>query len=311
MFKPNLGQRGLIVGSLIAAGILAGCNPSADAQNAPTTPAASQPSQGQLSQGQPYQLAGTQVWDVPDPISNRTYQVFVSLPASYAANPNRTYPVLYVTDAAYAFPLISQMTRRMNLDDARIEDFILVGLSYGVGDDPMVSRTRDYTPSSRPNARTPEGGGPAYQIYLKTQALPFIEARFRADPARRIIMGHSFGSLLATQVLFSEPDLFSAYVLGSPSLWFNGHQMFDVEGQYGVRHSDLKAQVFMYIGEDETIGPGKRYDMVGDNRRFEAQLKARRYPSLKLQVIEVAGEDHLTVAPVGFMRALEAILPAK
>lgn len=146
---------------------------------------------------------------------------------------------------------------------------------------------------------------------MKTQALPFIEARFRADPARRIIMGHSFGSLLATQILFSEPDLFSAYVLGSPSLWFNGHQMFDAEARFAADHSDLKAQVFMYIGGDETTGPGKRYDMVGDNRRLEAQLKARRYPSLKVQAIEVVGEDHLTVAPVGFMRALEAVLPAK
>lgn len=87
--------------------------------------------------------------------------------------------------------------------------------------------------------------------------------------------------------------------------------MFRAEADYATRHSDLRAQVFMYIGEGEGAGPGKRFDMVSDNRRLEAALKARRYPGLKLQSIEVAGEDHLTVAPVGFMRALEAVLPAK
>lgn len=309
MFKPNLGQWAVSMSGLMAAGLVAGCNPSADAQTVPTLPAAS--ATAQMGQGQAYQLTGTQVWDVPDPVSGRSYQVFVSLPSSYETNPNRTYPVLYVTDAAYGFPLISQIARRMNLDGPRIEDFILVGLSYGVGDDPKLSRNRDYTPSSRPNARTPEGGGPAYQTYLKTQALPFIDARFRTDPQRRMILGHSFGSLLATQILFSEPDLFSTYVLGSPSLWFNGHQMFDAETQYAAKHSDLRAQVFMYIGEEEIIGPGKRYDMVSDNRRLAANLKSRAYPSLKLQAIEIAGEDHLSVAPIGFMRALEAVLPAK
>ena len=288
---------------------MAGCNPSADAQIASAPPTSSPASQA--GQGQPYQLAGTQVWDVPDPVTGRKYQVFVSLPASYAANPERTYPVLYVTDAAYAFPLISQMARRMNLDGPRIEDFILVGLSYAESDDPMLSRTRDYTPSARPNARTPEGGGRAYQTYLKTEVLPFIEGRFRADTGRRIILGHSFGSLFATQILFSDPDLFSAYVLGSPSLWFNDREMFKAEADFAASHNDLKAQVFMYIGEGEGAGPGKRFDMVSDNRRFEAALKGRNYPGLSLQSIEVAGEDHLTVAPVGFMRALEAILPAR
>ena len=291
-------------GSLLAINLLGACTQGAEAQ----APSAAPP-----AQGQPYQLARTQVWDVPDPVSNRTYQVFVALPEGYETSPERTYPVLYVTDAVYAFPLINQMARRMNLDGARIEDFILVGLSYGVGDDPTLSRNRDYTPSSRPNARTPEGGGPAYQTYLKTRALPFIEARFRTDPERRILLGHSFGSLFATQVLFSDPDLFSAYVLGSPSLWFNGRQMFETEARYAAHHSDLRAQVFMYIGGGETTGPGKsnRFDMVGDNRRLAANLKSRNYAGLKLQAIEVAGEDHLTVAPIGFMRALEAVLPAK
>lgn len=304
MFKEGPG-----LCSLITAVLMAGCNPSADAQTAASPPAAAPASQPK--QGQPYQLAGTQVWDVPDPVSGRKYQVFVSLPASYDTQPERTYPVLYVTDAAYAFPLIAQMARRMNLDGPRLEDFILVGLSYAEGDDGMVSRTRDYTPSVRPNARTPEGGGPAYQAYLKTEALPFIETRFRADPQRRIVLGHSFGSLFAAQVLFSDPAMFSAYVLGSPSLWFNDREMFRAEADYAANHSDLRAQVFMYIGEGEGSGPGRRFDMVDDNRRLKAALTARRYSSLKLQSIEVSGEDHLTVAPIGFMRALEAVLPAR
>lgn len=130
--------------AVIAAGGLASCAERADAQ-ASTSSAA--------DDGGPYVLAGTQVWSVPDPVSGREYKVFVSLPPSYETQPDRRYPVLYVTDADYAFPIIRQIARRVNLDEPRIEEFILVGLSYAVGEGGMDSRTRDYTPV-RINERT-------------------------------------------------------------------------------------------------------------------------------------------------------------
>ncbi|WP_312784073.1 alpha/beta hydrolase-fold protein [Brevundimonas sp.] len=256
----------------VAASLAAGCGERADAQ---TTSASA-------AEGAPYVLKGTQVWSVPDPVSGRDYEVFVSLPASYEAEPNRRYPVLYVTDADYAFPIIRQIARRVNLDGPVIEEFILVGLSYAVGEGGMRSRTRDYTPV-RINDRT--GGGAAYQTYLKTQALPFIEDRFRADPARRILLGHSYGGLLGAQILFSEPELFDGYILGSPSFWFGDHAMMQTEAEYARGHTDLPARVHMYIGEYEHPGSGRlntRYDMVGDNARFEERLRSRNYRSLTL-----------------------------
>jgi predicted alpha/beta superfamily hydrolase len=276
------------------------------------------PAQAAAIEGAPYVLKGTQVWTVPDPVSGRDYEVFVSLPASYETSPDRRYPVVYVTDADYAFPIIRQIARRVNLDGPVIEEFILVGLSYARGDNPTASRNRDYTPTPNGPRRASSivhGGGPAYRTYLKTQALPFIENRFRADPARRVLLGHSYGGLLGAQVLFTEPELFSGYVLGSPSFWFDQGHIGRMEAAYARDHRDLKADVFMYIGGWEVPGPDRRNttdtDMVGDVRRMEATLKGRNYPGLTVQSVVLTDEDHLTVAPVGFTRALMAALPAE
>lgn len=288
---------------VFGAAIVSGC--TAEKADAQTT----SPSEARV-EGAPYVLTGTQVWTVPDPVSGRRYEVFVSLPASYDASPERRYPVLYVTDADYAFPIIRQMARRLNLDEPVIEDFILVGLSYAVGEGGMTSRTRDYTPVGI-NDRT--GGGAAYQAYLKSEVLPFIEDRFRADPARRMLLGHSYGGLLGAQVLFSEPTLFDGYILGSPSLWFGDHAMMRTEAEYAESHTDLPARVYMYIGEYEVPGGERRnnrYDMVGDNARFEARLASRAYPGLTLTNEVLNDEDHLTVAPRGFTKGLIAMLPA-
>ncbi len=296
---------GLVV-ALAVLSLAPACAERADAlaSNAPT-------------EGAPYVLKGTQVWTVPDPVSGRDYEVFVSLPASYEAEPNRRYPVVYVTDADYAFPIIRQVARRVNLNGPVIEEFILIGLSYARGDEPVASRNRDYTPTPngpRTASSTIHGEGPAYQAYLKTGVLPFVEQRFRADPARRVLLGHSYGGLLGAQIMFTDPTLFHAYVLGSPSFWFDNRHIMTMEADYARTHRDLPADVFMYIGEYEVPGADRRNtkdtDMVGDLRTMEATLKARAYPGLRVRSVVLEDEDHLTVAPVGFTRALMAVLPS-
>ncbi len=304
-------MRAIGLGLVLLTGALAtGCNQPADAQ----TSTAAAPA----TEGAPYVLKGTQVWTVPDPVSGRDYEVFVSLPPSYETSPQRRYPVLYVTDADYAFPIIRQIARRMNLDGPVIEEFILVGLSYSRGDNGTVSRNRDYTPTPngpRRASSTIHGEGPTYQTYLKTEVLPFIETRFRADPARRILLGHSYGGLLGAQILFTDPGLFSGYALGSPSFWFDDYHIMKMEAEYARSHRDLPADVFMYIGGWEEPGPDRRNtsenDMVADVRTMERTLKSHAYPNLTVRSVVLEDEDHLSIAPVGFTRALEALLPAK
>lgn len=71
----------------------------------------------------------------------------------------------------------------------------------------------------------------------------------------------------------------------------------------------------MYVGGWDVPGPDRRNtsgaDMVADVRTMERTLKSRAYPGLTVRSTVLTDEDHLTVAPVGFTRALMAVLPAK
>jgi len=288
-----------------------------------TIPAKAQPQSAakiQPGEGRPYEIADSEVWDVPDPVSHRGYQVFVALPPSYGKEPQRRYPVLYVTDADYAFPILRQISRRLNIEGPKVEEFILVGLSYAKGEDGMVSRRRDYTPTPNGPSTAPasaiHGHGAAYQIYLRDQVKPFIATRYRTDPARALFLGHSYGSLLGAQILFTEPGLFSGYVLGSPSLWYDKRHVLGLEASYAARNRDLPAKVFLYVGEYEALRKGdRRYsqsvDMVADNQALEKALKDRKYPNLSLKSVVLNDEDHLSVAPRGFTQGLKYLLPAR
>lgn len=279
----------------------------------PASEAASSTAPVQRGEGQAYELLGTQVFDVPDPVSGIAYQVFVSVPPSYAAEPQRLYPVVYVTDADYGFPMLRAIGRRMNGEGPRIAEFILVGLSYGKGEDPMASRRRDYTPTEKGASSAPVGSlhgqSLRYRDYLRDAVLPFIESRFRAKPEQRVYVGHSYGGLLGAQILMTQPDMFSGYVLGSPSFWFDRKYLLREAPALLGRQRVIDADVYMYVGEFEAKRVGdKRYqqevDMVADNAAFAALLQERSFGGLRLRSDVLGDEDHLSVAPRGFTKGL-------
>lgn len=259
--------------------------------------------------------------------TDRDYQVFVSLPVDYAANPTRQYPVMFVTDANYAFPLIRSIARRVGDHGDGTEDFILVGLSYAVGETPVYSRRRDYTPtpdgdptltSDMPGRPVVHGGGEAYARFIKEQVFPLIAQHYRADMHRKIYAGHSYGGLLGADILIHDPTMFEHYILGSPSFQFGKRAEFARLHEAMAKQKDMPADVMIVLGGYETIEPGSKdprfndnVDMIGNAKRFVAELKARHFPGLHIQVNTVPDEDHLTVFPAIITRGMLWALPGK
>jgi predicted alpha/beta superfamily hydrolase len=269
----------------------------------------------------PYVLDDTEVRDVHAGALNRDYQVFVALPDSYRSS-NRRYPVLFVVDANYAFPVARGIAQRL-AKHAGMEEVIVVGLSYAKGDSPVHSRRRDYTPSmprgqyvsDMPGRSAAFGEAQAYGRFIATEVFPLIGANYRADMSRKIFIGHSYGSLLGLQVLLSEPATFDHYILGSPSLWFDQGVMFDREQTYAKGHKDMPASVFFGIGGRETLAKDRKRsrseenaDMVADVCDFDAALKSHRYPNLKSRLEVFADEDHASVFPLVLTHGLRAYL---
>ncbi|MBA4094489.1 MAG: IroE protein [Candidatus Accumulibacter sp.] len=273
----------------------------------------------------PYVLANTEVRDVRAGALGRDYQVFVALPDSYATS-KRAYPVVFVVDADYAFPVVRNIASRLSRH-AGMEEAIVVGLSYAKGDAAVFSRRRDYTPttprthayrSDMPGRAPAFGEASAYGRYLTGEVFPFIARHYRADMGRKIFVGHSYGSLLGLQMMLDAPRSFDHYILGSPSLWFDAGIMFERERAYAARNKDLPASVSFGIGSLETLPPGKKRsrseeeaDMVADLREFDAALKGRGYRHLRTRLKVFADEDHASVLPMVVTHGLRDYLATR
>lgn len=268
-----------------------------------------------------WELPNTQVHQLPAQNTGRHYEVWVELPPSYGKT-EKKFPVLFVSDANYAFPLIRSIRNRLGAGGQNIEDFVIVGLSYAKEDNPTDSRSLDYTPTNilakgkKPGKNLTAkayGGAALYAEYLQLQVIPFVLKHYKVDPKRKLFVGHSYGGLLGAQILLTQPDTFDTYILSSPSLWFDDKFMFKLEQQYAAKHKDLAAKVQLYAAEFEQLKPGPRYanrvSIVDDTLLFEKTLKSRNYPGLQIQSQMIADEDHLSVFPSMISRALVKLLP--
>lgn len=262
----------------------------------------------------PYILENTEVQDIHAAHLNRDYQLYISLPNSYRSG-NKTYPVVFVTDAPYAFPLTRAIEARITGHSKELREFILVGLSYAKGDTAEYSRRRDYTPSANgekdatsdmPGRKPAFGEAEGYRRFLADEVFPLIAAHYRADMQHKIFVGHSYGSLFGTYVMLTSPEMFDGYVLGSPSLWFDDHLLMKREREFAATHKDLQARVYIGAGAFEGAAPkGKEHDkrystdgnMVTDAKAFSSALASHHYAGLHLQSEIIPDEDHLTVAP--------------
>jgi predicted alpha/beta superfamily hydrolase len=269
-----------------------------------------------------YVLENTEVRDIRAQALKRDYQLYVALPDSYRQG-NKRYPVLFVVDANYAFPVVRNIAQRLN-KHAGMEEVVVVGLSYANGDGGVYSRRRDYTPttprkhdyrSDMPGRQPAFGEAKAYGQFIAGEVFPFIASNYRVNMQRKVFIGHSYGSLLGLQFLLTEPRTFEHYILGSPSLWYDAGVMFDREQAYAASHKDLPASVFFGIGGLEKLAPGKKRsraeedaDMLSDLREFDGKLKSRKFPGLKTRLRVFEDEDHASVFPFVLTHGLRAYL---
>jgi predicted alpha/beta superfamily hydrolase len=246
------------------------------------------------------------VVELTDPSSQRIYPLFIKLPKSYNSQPNKHYPVIYLTDAWYSFQIVSGATRfPMNFN--KMDEAIIVAISYSKGNIGSSSRIRDYTPTQNKQWKDVTGGAAAHRDFIEKSVFSFIEHNYRAEADSRIFVGNSLGGLLGTYILMTKPEMFDTYILGSPSYWWDKGYIFELEKQFRKSTKPVSAKVFIGIGELEKKVNGVGEDMVKDAQAFYDLMQ--QWPSrLQTKLLIIPEADHQTAFPTTAIHGLQWIL---
>lgn len=233
------------------------------------------------------------------------FSIFVALPHTYTQE-SKAYPVIYALDANLFFGILTDTVRHFALINL-IPEVIIVGIGYPVRTfkETLGLRTRDLTPTeigaawyeefkshvSDPPQYVGSGGAANFLRFIHEELMPFIDTNYRTMTGDSTLMGDSFGGLFALYALFSHPDTFRRYIVGSPSVWWDNETILGLEKDFVALNGDVSAKVCLSVGGNETEA------MIAGMYKVATMLRSREYQSLELKTRFFEGETHESVLP--------------
>ncbi len=242
-------------------------------------------------------ILGTQLLKIHSTIVGRDYELHVNLPRYYS-DTTRTFPVLFLLDSQWDFPLANAVFGEQYFDGF-VPEIVIVGIAAG-GENPNYDSLRaiDLTPTRV--AQSPQSGGaPKFLEFIKKEVIPLVESKYRVKKDDRALMGSSLGGLFTLYAMFEETGLFNRYVLTSPALSWDNGILFTYEKDYAAKNPRLPVHLFMARGELEPGG--------AEFQKFVDLLRSRNYAGLDLQAMTVPEMGHSGGKSVGYPRGLQAV----
>jgi predicted alpha/beta superfamily hydrolase len=245
-------------------------------------------------------LPTIQVVPIEDSQSDRQYELYVKLPEGYSKNKDKTYPVIYYTDAMWHVEMLSGATEYL------MGDVILVGISWQKdmkkGTRAYFSRFRDYSITKSDNlerqAKYQHGQASNHLDFIRNDVIKFVENSYRTNPDNRTYFGYSLGGLFGAYILMAQPDTFKNYILGGPALSGDIPLLLELGATTALKRKGLNANVFISYGElDKKLGVYAE--------EFIALLKNRNDESLSLHHIVIASADHSQAFPKTVIPSLD------
>jgi predicted alpha/beta superfamily hydrolase len=179
-------------------------------------------------------------------------------------------------------------------------------------------RHRDATPTAAPfpeegfgarPARHGLGGAESFRRFVVDELLPFLAERYRVGRPK-VLVGHSLTGLFGVHLLLCEPPVFDAYLLASPSLWWDDRVTLRViEPAVAARRTPFPARVYLSAGAEEGAGQSSQpFSMVGNVAELARRLAAYEGLDVTFEILD--GESHHSTLGQSVSRGLRHLLPA-
>lgn len=228
---------------------------------------------------------------------SRTLNIY--LPNGY--DKTKSYPVMYVLDGSVNedFLHITGLVQFFNMTFA-MGDCIVVGIAN-------VDRKRDFTHTTTDESLRKDypttGHSAKFIDFIEKELQPFIQKNYNTTGSKYII-GQSLGGLLAAEILLKKPQLFTHYLIVSPSLWWDNETMLNQAAAYFQKQKQSPQYVYIAIGE------GEHPQMIAEAEKLNELIRSNK-PSVKIDFQKMKDENHATILHNSIYKALALLFPYK
>lgn len=257
----------------------------------------------------PHSMPGTLLRALPKNADGRSYQLHIHLPASFASEPKKRYPVLFVTDGYWDFATVVSSYNNLHYDKV-VPEFITVGLGYA-GDNLDYGQLRGWelSPVRLNPLSADSGNADKFLAALEREIFPLMERDYRADPAQRYLAGSSLGGLFTLHAMYARPDLFKGYIAASPAIVVGNDWIIGRAKAHAAAGKPIKARLYVTGAEYEWPA------FLAGIKRYQALLPELKHPELVWQNRTIDGERHAGTKAESYTRGMrfvfEPIAPEK
>lgn len=225
-------------------------------------------------------------------ILSETRTLNIYLPAGYSEAGTTTYPVIYLLDGSADEDFI-HVTGLVQFATFPWVNILPNSIVVGIGN---TDRKRDFTFPTTIEADKKDfpttGGSANFIAFITTELQPFITSLYRTNGSSTLI-GQSLGGLLATEVLLGHPQLFTQYIIVSPSLWWDDGSLLN---RANALPAAANTAVYIAVGKEEK--PMKR-----QAKQLASLLRKRGGKHLQVEFEYLPDEDHATIMHEALYRA--------
>jgi predicted alpha/beta superfamily hydrolase len=230
-------------------------------------------------------------------VAGQEYELQILLPGGYK-NSNKKYPVVYLMDSQWDFPLVKSIYGQQYYDGF-IPEMIIVGVTWGgINPNPDSLRARDYTPTNDGRLKQ-SGGADKFLSFIKDELFPFVESNYKADNTNRILMGCSLGGLFAIYTILTHTEMFQGYAAASPAVGWDKEVLYQYEKKFAVKK--IADPVRLYL----TVGDAERGRPVFE--KFATRLSSQNYTNLNVRSKVLENTGHSGTKSETYSRGLQYI----
>ncbi|MCR0982410.1 alpha/beta hydrolase [Roseomonas populi] len=228
------------------------------------------------------------------------------------------YPCLWLLDGNATFPMAWRARQQAGAGAGGVA---LVGIGHpGEGRPDNARRFLELTPPTVPETfgerrreDPPETGGRgAFLAFLDTVLRPELQRRLPLDPGRMTLFGHSLGGLFGLHVLFTRPEMFEAYALADPSIWWNRRSILDEQAAFlaGMRLAGGRAArpVRVLVSISGKPGRAESVARMGPPNGRDTAAALAAIPGLRVGFRDMPEENHGTMMAPSISNALKLAL---
>jgi hypothetical protein len=253
----------------------------------------------------------TKVDTIPSMRLNEIRNFSISLPASYAKNKDKKYPILILLDGEYLFDAFSGAISYGNYWN-ELPEVIIVGLKQNKkvllngnsnGNDEIEKenlkedREADYSLSKETGV--PFEKGAFYFDFISTELMPYLEKKYRIAPFK-IVAGHDLSAGFMNTFLYKDNPIFNAYISISPEFGL------EMEERVASKLAAFKKPLFYY----QSVADGDMKKVQERIQILDTLIKSNENKNIHYSYDRFEGESHYSVVLHSIPNALYHIFSA-